>query len=122
MLSKYWFLKFIHATNQYCSLVNKVKEYVFFFLLAVLPCTYRLVQKKGAVLLSTSLALLAVAGSSWAETFSQLSAISFAQARYSMASSCTKSRPWLYLPQQMIFVNYLGRKMLFTASLVAELA
>ena len=40
---------------------------------------YRLVQKKGTVLLSTSLAWPAVAGCSRAETFSQLSAISFAQ-------------------------------------------
>ena len=40
---------------------------------------YRVVQKKGTVLLSTSLAWPAVAGCSWAETFSQLSAISFAQ-------------------------------------------
>ena len=41
--------------------------------------TYRVVQKKGTVLLSTSLAWLAVAGCSRAETFSQLSSISFAQ-------------------------------------------
>ena len=41
--------------------------------------TYRLVQKKGTVLLSTSLAWPAVAGCSWAETFSQLGSISFAQ-------------------------------------------
>ena len=41
--------------------------------------TYRLVQKKWTVLLSTSLAWPAVAGCSWGETFSQLSAISFAQ-------------------------------------------
>ena len=40
---------------------------------------YRLVQKKDTVLLSTSLAWPAVAGCSRAETFSQLSAISFAQ-------------------------------------------
>ena len=40
---------------------------------------YRLVQKKGTVLLSTSLAWPAVAGCTWAETFSQLSSISFAQ-------------------------------------------
>ena len=40
---------------------------------------YRVVQKKGTVLLSTSLAWPAVAGCSWAETFSQLSSISFAQ-------------------------------------------
>ena len=40
---------------------------------------YRLVQKKGTVLLRTSLAWPAVAGCSPAETFSQLSAISFAQ-------------------------------------------
>ena len=40
---------------------------------------YRLVQKKGTVLLSTSLAWPAVAGCSLADTFSQLSAISFAQ-------------------------------------------
>ena len=43
--------------------------------------TYRLVQKKGTVLLSTSLAWPAVAGCSRAETFSQLSSISFAQPR-----------------------------------------
>ena len=36
-------------------------------------------QKKRTVLLSTSLAWPAVAGCSWAETFSQLSSISFAQ-------------------------------------------
>ena len=36
-------------------------------------------QKKGTVLLSNSLAWPAVAGCSWAETFSQLSSISFAQ-------------------------------------------
>ena len=41
--------------------------------------TYRVVQKKGTVLLSTSLAWPAVADCSRAETFSQLSAISFAQ-------------------------------------------
>ena len=41
--------------------------------------TYRVVQKKGTVLLGTSLAWPAVAGCSRAETFSQLSAISFAQ-------------------------------------------
>ena len=40
---------------------------------------YKLVQKKGSVLLSISLAWPAVAGCSWAETFSQLSSISFAQ-------------------------------------------
>ena len=40
---------------------------------------YRLVQKKGTVLLSTRLAWPAVAGCSRAETFSQLSSISFAQ-------------------------------------------
>ena len=40
---------------------------------------YRVVQKKGTVLLSTSLAWPAVAGCSWAETFSQLSSISFPQ-------------------------------------------
>ena len=40
---------------------------------------YRVVQKKGTVLLSNSLAWPAVAGCSWAETFSQLSSISFAQ-------------------------------------------
>ena len=40
---------------------------------------YRVVQKKGTVLLSTSLAWPAVAGCSWAETFSQLSSISFSQ-------------------------------------------
>ena len=40
---------------------------------------YRVVQKKGTVLLSNSLAWPAVAGSSRAETFSQLSSISFAQ-------------------------------------------
>ena len=40
---------------------------------------YRNVQKKVTVLLSTSLAWLAVAGCSQAEPFSQLSAISFAQ-------------------------------------------
>ena len=38
-----------------------------------------LCRKKGTVLLSTSLAWLAVAVCSWAETFSQLSSISFAQ-------------------------------------------
>ena len=41
--------------------------------------TYRVVQKKGTVLLSTSLAWPAVAGCSRAEAFSQLSSISFAQ-------------------------------------------
>ena len=40
---------------------------------------YRVVQKKRTVLLSTSLAWPAVAGCSRAETFSQLSSISFAQ-------------------------------------------
>ena len=40
---------------------------------------YRVVQKKGTVLLSTSLAWPAVAGCSRAEIFSQLSSISFAQ-------------------------------------------
>ena len=40
---------------------------------------YRAVQKKGTVLLSTSLAWPAVAGCSRAETLSQLSTISFAQ-------------------------------------------
>ena len=43
------------------------------------PYLHRLVQKKGTVLLSTSLAWPAVAGCSRAETFSQLSSISFAQ-------------------------------------------
>ena len=42
-------------------------------------CLYRVVQKKGTVLLSTSLAWPAVAGCSRAETFSQLSSISFTQ-------------------------------------------
>ena len=52
----------------------------FFFVKEVkVPRLYSLVQKKGTVLLSTSLAWPAVAGCSWAETFSQLSAISFAQ-------------------------------------------
>ena len=46
---------------------------------------YRLVQKKGTVLLSTSLAWPAVAGCSRAVTFSQLSAISFPQ-------PCTRGR------------------------------
>ena len=49
---------------------------------------YRVVQKKGTVLLSTSLAWPAVAGCSWAETFSQLSSISFAQ-------------PWTGLPNKV---------------------
>ena len=40
---------------------------------------YRVVQKKGTVLLSTSLAWPAVAGCSRAETFTQLSSIYFAQ-------------------------------------------
>ena len=40
---------------------------------------YRVVQKKGTVLPSTSLSWPAVAGCSRAETFSQLSSISFAQ-------------------------------------------
>ena len=40
---------------------------------------YRLEQKKGTALLSTSLAWPVVAGCSQAETFSQLSSISFAQ-------------------------------------------
>ena len=43
------------------------------------PVDYRLVQKKKTVLLSTSLAWPAVAGCSRAETFSQLSSLSFAQ-------------------------------------------
>ena len=48
--------------------------------LCIFPATlYRLVQKKRTVLLSTSLAWPAVAGCSRAETFSQLSSISFAQ-------------------------------------------
>ena len=40
---------------------------------------YRVVQKKGTVLLSTSLAWPAVAGCNWAETFSQLDSISVTQ-------------------------------------------
>ena len=44
----------------------------------ILPL-YRVVQRKRTVLLSTSLTQPAVAGCSRAETFSQLSAISFAQ-------------------------------------------
>ena len=40
---------------------------------------YRLVPKKGTVLLSTSMTWPAVAGCSRAETFSQLSSLSFAQ-------------------------------------------
>ena len=40
---------------------------------------YRVVQKKGSVLLSTSLVWPAVAGCSRADTFSQVSSISFAQ-------------------------------------------
>ena len=40
---------------------------------------YRLVQKKGTVLISTSLVWPVVAGCRWAETFSQLSSISFPQ-------------------------------------------
>ena len=51
---------------------------------------YRLVQKKGTVLLSTSLAWPAVAGCSRAETFSQLSSFSFAQ-------PCIRIRPLSYL-------------------------
>ena len=43
------------------------------------PHMYRVVQKKGTVLLSNSLAWPAVAGCSRAKTFSQLSAIYFAQ-------------------------------------------
>ena len=48
---------------------------------------YRLVQKKRTVLLSTCLAVPAVAGCSRAETFSQLGPISFAQP-CSFAQSC----------------------------------
>ena len=52
--------------------------------------TYRVVQKKGTVLLSTSLAWPAVAGCSWAETFSQLSSISFARPCISVHSQNPK--------------------------------
>ena len=47
--------------------------------ICMLYLLYRLVQKKGTVLLSTCLAGTAEAGCSRAETFSQLSSISFAQ-------------------------------------------
>jgi len=53
--------------------INSKKRQLF------IRITYRVVQKKRTVLLSTSLAWLAVAGCSRAETFSQLSSISFAQ-------------------------------------------
>ena len=52
---------------------------------------YRAVQKKGTVLLSTSLAWPAVAGCSRAETFSQLSTISFAQPCSSLPSQISIS-------------------------------
>ena len=51
------------------------QDYLFLFSLL----NYRVVQKKGTVLLSTSLGWPAVACCSRAETFSQLSPFSFAQ-------------------------------------------
>ena len=55
----------------------------------VLGCSlYRLVLKKDTVLLRTSLVWPAVAGCSRAETFSQLSAISFAQPCTCMCCHC----------------------------------
>ena len=50
---------------------------------------YRIVQKKGTVLLSTSLVWPALVGCSRVETFSQLRAIYFAQ-------PCTRFRHQLY--------------------------
>ena len=60
---------------------------------------YRLVQKKGTVLLSTSLAWLAVAGCSRAETFTQLSSISFAQ-------PCTSRLLTFILSKKPIFLLF----------------
>ena len=57
---------------------------------------YRLVQKKGTVLLSTSLAWPAVAGCSRAETFSQLSPISFAQPCINIVSTSKSILKALY--------------------------
>ena len=57
----------------------KFKKNVCATLSLIINRVYRLVQKKGTVLLSTSLAWPAVAGCSRAETLSQLSSISFAQ-------------------------------------------
>ena len=53
---------------------------------------YRLVQKKRTVLLSSNLAWPAVAGCSWAETFSQLSSISFAQP----CNACNDFKAWKF--------------------------
>ena len=58
--------------------------------------TYRLVQKKGTVLLSSGLAWPAVAGCSRAETFSQLSAISFAQPCISVSNPVGPLRTYFY--------------------------
>ena len=63
---------------------------------------YRVVQKKGNVMLSISLAGPAVAGCSRAETFSQLSAISFAQ-------------PCTVYNFKFSGVNFWGRKCVKTA-------
>ena len=56
-----------------------VMVFVILASLGIFGIIYRVVQKKGTGLLSTSLAWPAVAGCSQAETFSQLSSISFAQ-------------------------------------------
>ena len=58
---------------------------------------YRVVQKKGTVLLRTSLAWPAVVGCSWAETFSQLNSISFAQPNGGRAARRGHSRRYTYL-------------------------
>ena len=64
---------------------------------------YRVVQKKGTVLLSISLAWPAVAGCSWAETFSQLSFITFG-----LPSTWPQLGPpeiWLYKRVDLISVG-----------------
>ena len=65
---------------------------------------YRVVQKKWTVLLSNSLAWTAVAGCSRAETFSQLSSISFPQP--CIAAFCLKVRVWL-IKHIHLYVNFL---------------
>ena len=66
-------------SDGWTKLVSELSVSYNCIFVVIAAITYRVVQKKGTVLLSNSLAWPAVAGCSRAETFSQLSSISFAQ-------------------------------------------
>ena len=69
----------IYLESQIITILVAKGQSYYFKCLHIMVVVYRLVQKKGTVLVSTSLAWPAVAGCSRAETFSQLSSIYFAQ-------------------------------------------